>query len=134
MPDKGPPLDKDLVKEFVTVAHSKLEATVALMEREPALINAAHDWGGGDWETALGGASHMGNKPIALYLLEKGARMDLFAAAMLGKLDVVKATIAAFPNAHKVLGPHKIPLIAHARKGGPEAEAVVRFLESLEKT
>jgi len=76
----------------------------------------------------------MGNKPIALFLLEKGARMDLFCAAMLGKLDVVKAAVAAFPGAHKVKGPHGIPLLAHAKRGGPEAEAVVRFLEEIEKT
>ncbi len=132
--DKGPPLDKDLVKEFVGVAHGKLDRTRELLERQPALVNAVHDWGGGDWETGLGGASHMGNRPIALLLLERGARLDLFAAAMLGKLDFVKAAVAAFPNADRVLGPHGIPLIAHARRGGPEAEAVVRFLESLARS
>ena len=38
------------------------------------------------------------------------------------------------PGAHRVKGPHGIPLMAHAKRGGPEAEAVVKFLEELEKT
>jgi len=36
-----------------------------LLEREPLLLNASIDWGGGDWETALGGASA---KPTLDYL------------------------------------------------------------------
>jgi len=132
IPDRGPQLDRDLVKDFVGAAHGNLEKTQAMLTALPALVNSTWDWGGGDWETGLGGASHMGNRPIALYLLEHGARMDLFAAAMLGRLDVVKAAVAAFPGIHRVAGPHKIPLLAHAKKGGPEAEAVVRFLDSLE--
>jgi hypothetical protein len=57
--------------------------------------------------------------------------MDLFAAAMLGRLDIIKAAAAAFPNVVRVPGPHKIPLIAHAEKGGADAVAVVEFLKSL---
>ena len=57
--------------------------------------------------------------------------MDLFAAAMLGRLDIIKAAAAAFPNILRVPGPHKIPLIAHAEKGGPDAVAVVEFLDTL---
>lgn len=81
---------------------------------------------------ALGGASHMGRRDIATFLIGQGARMDLFAAAMLGKLEIVNAALAAFPAARLSLGPHKIPLLAHARKGGEEAVAVVQFLESLQ--
>ena len=128
---RGPALAPELVKEFVGAAHGKLERTQQMLDGEPGLLNATWDWGGGDFETALGGASHMGAREIALYLLSKGARMDLFAAAMLGKLEFVKAACEAFPDAHKVLGPHKIPLIQHARKGGPEAADVVEYLESL---
>jgi hypothetical protein len=115
----------------VVAAHGNIEKTQSLLASQPGLINATWDWGGGDFETALGGASHMGRRDIALFLLEHGARMDLFAAAMLGRLDVVKAAIAAFPGIEKTLGPHRIPLIEHARKGGPEAEAVLAFLERI---
>lgn len=35
------------------------------------------------------------------------------------------------PNMMSLRGPHGIPLIAHARRGGPQAAAVVTFLETL---
>src|SRR5262245_46731283 len=129
--DKGPRLDLDMVRDFVGVAHRDLDKVKTLFEQQPALLNAAWDWGGGDWETALGAAAHTGRKNIALFLREKGARLDIFAAAMLGRLDVVKAAIAAFPGTEKVLGPHGIPLLAHAKAGKEDAAAVVTYLESL---
>lgn len=102
-----------------------------MLERHPTLINATWDWGGGDFETALGGASHMGRADIATFLLDRGARMDLFAAAVLGKLALVRAACEAFPDAPTVPGPHGIPLMEHARKGGAPARAVVEYLQSL---
>ncbi|MBK5291441.1 MAG: ankyrin repeat domain-containing protein [Acidobacteriia bacterium] len=129
--DKGPPLDVALVKEFVGAAHGKFERTEEMLTSQPALLNATWDWGGGDFETGLGGASHMGNQEIARFLIGKGARMDVFAAAMLGELAIVQAMCKAFPNLHRSLGPHKIPLIAHARRGGPAAAEVVKYIEAL---
>lgn len=129
--DKGPPLAVELVKEFVGAGHNDLAKVKAMLAEQPGLIKAAYDWGGGDFETALGGAGHMGQREIAEYLIAQGAPVELHAAAMLGKLDLVKAAVAAFPNAAQIPGPHKITLIAHARKGGPAAQPVVDFLESL---
>jgi hypothetical protein len=130
-PDRGPALASALVKEFVVAAHGNLQRTKELLAQNPGLLNATWDWGSGDFETALGGASHMGRRQIALFLLEQGARMDLFAAAMLGKLDVVRSAVEAFPGIQNSLGPHKIPLLAHAKAGGPPAAAVVQYLEEL---
>jgi hypothetical protein len=131
VPDRGPQIENGLVKQFVIAGHSNLDKVKEMLAAQPALINATWDWGGGDFETALGGASHMGRPDIARFLLENNARMDLFAAAMLGRLDIIKAAAAAFPNILRVPGPHKIPLIAHAEKGGAEAVAVVEFLRTL---
>ena len=130
-PAKPPRLNLDMVQEFVRVGHFDLDRTKALLAQEPGLLNATWDWGGGDWETALGGAGHMGRKDIALFLISSGARMDIFHAAMLGRLDIVKPMLTAFPNLAASKGPHGITLMAHAQKGGEEAVAVVRFLESL---
>jgi hypothetical protein len=96
-------------------------------------VNACWDWGGGDFETALGAAAHTGQREIALFLLSHGARMDLFAAAMLGRLDIVKATLEGVPEARQALGPHGIPLLVHAQVGGPAAAKVLAYLESLEE-
>ena len=128
--DKKPALESKLVEEFVEKAHSDFDRVKELLAQEPALVNATWDWGGGDFETALGGASHMGRKDIANYLLEHGARLDIFAAAMLGKLDIVKAALETFPEAINTPGPHGIPLIRHAEMGGEETKAVLEYLES----
>jgi hypothetical protein len=129
--DRPPALAASLVQEFVGVAHGDLNRVTELLVQEPALIHATWDWGGGDWETALGAAAHMGRADIARFLLNHGARIDLFAAAMLGDLAVVQATLAAYPDALHVLGPHGIPLIAHAKAGGTAAETVLTYLQSL---
>ncbi len=129
--EKKPTLEVTLVQEFVSRSHADLDGVKELLAQEPALINSAWDWGGGDWETGLGAAAHMGRHDIANYLLENGARLDLFAAAMLGKLEIVKATLEAYPEAISIPGPHGIPLIAHAQAGGNEALEVYQYLKSL---
>lgn len=118
----------DLVEESVTKAHGDLGRVRELLDSHPALINSAWDWGAGDWETGLGGASHMGRRDIALFLLGAGARMDIFAAAMLGYLDVVRAAVKTHPEIVRVRGPHGIPLLAHAEAGGEHAAEVLDFL------
>lgn len=123
--DKVSALAPDLVKEFVSVSHGNLARVQELLEQTPPLVNAAWDWGGGDWETGLGAAAHTGQKEIAALLLARGARMDIFAAAMLGRLEIVKAIIAAQPEARTAPGPHGIPLLVHAQMGGEAAASVV---------
>jgi hypothetical protein len=128
--ERKPTLEITLVQDFVGKSHADLDGVKELLLREPALINCAWDWGGGDWETGLGAAAHMGRRDIATYLLENGARLDLFAAAMLGNLDIVKATLEAYPDSIDIPGPHGIPLIAHALAGGNEAIEVYEYLKS----
>ena len=130
VPKRPDPLAPALVQEFVRKAHADLPATKALLAETPGLLNATWDWGGGDFEMGIGGAGHMGHREIAEFLIGQGARMDIFVAAMLGKLDIVKAMIAAYPGLLHSKGPHGIPLMAHAKKGGAPAESVVAFLES----
>ena len=133
MTDTPAQLDPEQVKAFVANAHGDLEYVREALEQEPSLVNAAWDWGGGDWETALGAAAHMGRRQIALLLLEHGARLDLFAAAMLGYFDIVSAVLADFPDMHDAKGPHGIPLVEHARAGGEDSRAVLELLESTPK-
>jgi len=128
-----PTTDPELVREMVGASHAKFARVTELVEAHPALARASWDWGFGDWETALGAASHMGNQEIARFLLTKGAPPTLFSAAMLGQLDVVKAMVAANPGVEQFKGPHGIPLIAHAKAGGEAAAAVVAFLAPLER-
>ena len=128
---RPPALSSERVQMFVGSAHGDLERVRVMLEQEPALANATWDWGAGDFETGIGAAAHMGRRDIAELLLAHGARIDLFAAAMLGWLGVVKAIIDAYPAALHSLGAHGIPLLAHAQAGGSDATEVVAFLESL---
>lgn len=130
-PQKGPPLDKELVKEFVTIAHNDFDKVKSMLQESPDLLNACHNWSDWDWEDAIGAAGHMGFREMALYLLGQGARPTICVAAMLGKLEVVKTFIKAFPQMKESVGPHKISLMTHAIKGGEHAKPVVEYLESI---
>src|SRR5262245_48530133 len=99
--------------------------------RDPALVNAWWDWGFGDWESPLGAASHVGQRDIAEFLLERGARIDIFAAAMLGFTAVVRAFVVAQPGIQRTLGPHGITLLAHAKAGGKKAADTLAYLTEL---
>jgi hypothetical protein len=130
---RKPQLNRGLVQDFVIYAHSDLGMVQKLLAREPALLNATMDWGAGDWETGLGGASHMGRRDIAEFLLAHGARIDLFCAAMLGQLDAVKSFLTLQPKLIDAKGPHGLTLHFHAQVGGKEAAAVLDYLQSLKK-
>ena len=132
MSDQPAALDPKVAHAFVGNAHGDLDSVCELLTKEPALVNAAWDWGAGDWETGLGAAAHMGRRDIALHLIEHGARLDLFAAAMLGDVAIVRSVLAAYPATGRALGPHGIPLVEHARAGGDEAREVLALLGSVE--
>ena len=95
------------------------------------MARASIDWGFGDWEACIDAAAHVGNKPIADFLLTHGARPTIFSSAMMGQIDAVKAFVAARPGIQKTYGPHGITLMAHAKAGGVDAAAVVQYLASL---
>ena len=129
--DSFPSYHPAVAKEMVAVSHGNVARVRELLQQHPELAKASWDWGYGDWETALGAASHVGNRPIAELLLEHGAPPTLFSATMLGQLDVVRLFIAATPGLQRMRGPHGLTLMLHARQGGPQAAEVVKFLETL---
>ncbi len=128
VPDAFPTQTPELAREMVGVSHGNLERVNELLALHPTLANAAWDWGFGDWETALGAASHVGNPGIARALLSHGARPSIFSAAMLGQLAVVRAFVDASPGIQGTPGPHGITLLAHARAGGDAAKPDLEYL------
>jgi hypothetical protein len=124
-----PAHDPEVAREMVAVSHGNVARVRELLKGRPALANASWDWGYGDWESALGAASHVGNHEIARLLLAAGARPSIFSAAMLGHLDAVRAFIVAAPGIQKTRGPHGLTLLSHARAGG--AVEVVKYLEAV---
>jgi len=124
-------LDKKLVQEFVGKSHSDMDKVKELLEEHPTLLNAAHDWKLGDFETGLGAASHVGYKELVTYFLEKGAQANIFTAALFGRMDVIKAMLDFSPNLLNVKGPHGFTLLHHAEKGKDDALEVKEYLKSL---
>lgn len=130
---KKPQLNRAMIADFVIYAHSSLDMTKKLLDKEPMLVNAMMDWGSGDWESALGGASHMGRRDIVEFLLEKGARIDIFCAAMMGQLDAVKSFLTLQPKLIDSRGPHGFTLHFHGQLAGKDADKMVAYLQSVKK-
>ncbi len=120
-------LSAETIKEFVTAGHSDLTKVKEMLIIEPNLIHSRYDWGGGDFEEAIEGAGHLGNKEIANYLIEKGARVNLFVLTMLGKTELVTPILDAYPKLIHSLGAHGFTLLHHARVG--KAEELERYLK-----
>ena len=123
-------IDQEVVKEFVTVAHSDFKRMKTLLEEYPNLLNATVDWGDGDFESAVGAAGHMGHKEYANYLIERGARFDIFVLTMLGKTEIVMPFFEAFPDLVTSIGPHGFTLLHHAEKGGGDSKELYDYFES----
>ena len=115
IPSEFPSQTREAVKHMVGVSHGRIDQVQELLAVRPALANASWDWGFGDWETAIGAASHMGRADIVQLLVDHGARPNLFAYTCLGNVKAVKAMIEAIPGIQTEHGPHGITLLRHAR-------------------
>lgn len=126
--EKPPALDPDLVKSFVGAAHADFAKTQELLKQEPNLLYSMWDWGGGDFETGLEGAGHVGSKEIAKFLIAQGARPNIFVLTMLGQTEIVKAVLETYPELLNSKGPHGYTLLHHAEKGEGDAEELLKYL------
>lgn len=111
----------DLIRDFVIAAHGNLPQVQALLAERPALLNTPWQWGEDDSETAIQAAAHVGNRPIAEFLLSQGAPLELCTAAMLGRHAEVQAMLQAGAEAASAHGAHRIPLLPHAALSGDPA-------------
>ena len=129
--EKPPAIALDIVKEFVGVSHGNIDRCKEMLENNHLLLHVSYDWGGGDYESGIEAAGHVGNKDIAAYLLGKGARYNIYLASMLGHLDTVKNVLTFNPGLLNSKGPHGFTMLHHANKGGDGSKAVVDYLASL---
>ncbi|HEX6334455.1 MAG TPA: hypothetical protein VFZ78_09525 [Flavisolibacter sp.] len=123
------PYSTAIVKEFVAAGHGNLEKVKQMLAEHPNLLYARHDWGGGDFEEAIEGAGHVGNREIATWLIENGARPNIFVLAMLGETGIVSSMIRKYPALLNAKGPHGLSLLHHATKGGDPAKELLEFLK-----
>ncbi len=82
-------LPQQTIDEFVGVAHGNFARVKELLTQYPELIDASATW----VERPIQAAAHVGSIEIARYLLDHGAPLDIFTAAMLGMMDEVKVRI-----------------------------------------
>jgi ankyrin repeat protein len=128
--EKLPQLPPEKVKDFVAAGHKDFDKVKSMLVEFPTLIYATWDVGGGDFETALEGAGHVGNKEIANHLISLGARTNFFVLTMLGKTAIVKPYLEAFPQYLTARGPHGLTLLHHAQRGGDDAKELLEYLKS----
>lgn len=129
--ERPAPIKLEIVKEFVVVAHGKFDRVKEMLENDHLLLHVSNDWGGGDFESGIEAAGHVGNKEIANYLLGKGARYNIYLACMLGHLETVRNVLTFNPGLLNSKGPHGLTMLHHANKGGDPSLAVVEYLQSL---
>jgi len=108
-------LTQEEIRQFVIPAHGDLPKVKEKLASNPALLNAMYlAWK----ETGLLAASHVGNRPIAEYLLSQGAPMRICTAAMLGLRDRVAEFLKSDPGLANARGAHDIPVMFHAAMSG----------------
>jgi hypothetical protein len=130
-----PNIDPKVYAEIVTKSHFDLERVRELVDPRPELAKAVWEWRFGDIESAIGAASHVGRRDIALYLLEKGARPTIYTFAMLGYFEVVQSMVNAVPGIQTIKGPHGIGLLDHAYAGKRMKDKMTsQEMENLNKT
>ena len=136
-----PSMNDEMVSGIVGASHGNFDKVKEMVNARPELAGAAWDWGFGDWETALGAASHVGRRDIAEFLIANGARPDIFTYAMMGMLKSVQEIIETVPGIQTHGGPHGITLLQHAKNrledknisatDAANVNKVISYLESL---
>jgi hypothetical protein len=129
-PSQDPaPFSIDMVKDFVIAGHGNFSKVQDMLKEHPNLLYCKYDWGNGDFEAAIEGAGHVGNKEIANFLIDQGSRVTIYVLTMLGRGDLVKPILEAYPTMLNAKGPHGFTLLHHAKVGGAEAEELYAWLD-----
>jgi hypothetical protein len=124
------PYKPEIIKEFVGAGHNNLKRVKEMLVDYPNLLYCRHDSGNGDFEEAIEGAGHVGDKEIALYLIEKGARPNIFVLTMLGETAIVKSVVERFPTLLFSKGAHGLTLLHHANRGGESSKELGEYFKS----
>ncbi|MBO0838537.1 MAG: ankyrin repeat domain-containing protein [Actinobacteria bacterium] len=99
--------EPSLVEQCVAAAHGDLDRVRELVEGHPELVDARAPWN----ESPIEAASQLGRKDIIDYLLSRGARLDFFAACVLGRIDAVGAELDRDGSLAAAHGVHDLPAL-----------------------
>jgi hypothetical protein len=124
------PYKPEVVKEFVGAGHNNLDRVKELLQEYPNLLYCRWDWGSGDFEEAIEGAGHVGNREIAEYLIQNGARPNIFVLTMLGETAIVKSILEKYPALLNSKGAHGYTLLHHATRGGESSKELLEYFKT----
>jgi ankyrin repeat protein len=113
--------DPDTLKAFVLAGHFDLDKVRTLLAAHPDLLNQPYPWSETDSETALQAAGHVGNRPIAEFLLAQGAPLEIGVASMLGRVAEVEAMLQRTPALADAVVVHGFRALYHAALSGEVA-------------
>ncbi len=102
------------IREFVIAGHGNFEKVKQMLTESPELLNAGYQWSERDRETGIQAAAQVGSAPVAEFLLEKGAPLEICTAAMLGRKDDVDRLLKEDHHRINATGAHGIPILPHA--------------------
>lgn len=108
----------ETIREFVIAAHFNLDKVKSMLAENPDLLNVEHQWGEDDYESGIGAAAHVGNRPIAEFFLAQGVTSNICVAAMLGRLNEVQGYLEQDRTQANAHGAHSIPVLFHAAMSG----------------
>jgi len=125
-PRPQPALPQAVINEYVAVAHGNLARVQELLALYPSLLLVNASWN----ELAVEAGAHVGWKEGVRLQLDRGAPCALPTAAMMGKVDRVRALLAEDPARIHDCGAHNMPLAWFPAIGGgsPEQLEIARFL------
>lgn len=114
--------DPETIRDVVLNSHGNFDRVRELIEADPSLVNVNAPWE----ETPVQAATHMGNARITEWLIDRGAPVDIFTAAMLGRTDDVARMLDENPALVDTPGVHGMPIMYF-----PAASGRVDVLELL---
>jgi ankyrin repeat protein len=114
------------INGFVTLAHFNFDKVKELASATPALLDTRASWD----ETAIEAASHMGLRPMAEWLAERGAAVSTCTAVLLGRTAMVKAALAADPLVVNERGAHDISILGYTAYAAQQAEIAGMLLQA----
>jgi ankyrin repeat protein len=92
----------DYRQDFIAaVKTGQIERVLALLDMDPSLVEARSDGG----TTAVVLATYYGHPQVARLLIDRGAEVDIFTAAMTGSLDRARALLDEQPDLINAFAP-----------------------------
>jgi len=111
-------LTQNWINRFVTYSHFDLKTVKEMYAKSPSLLMTRSTWD----EIPVEAAAHLGNEPIANFLLDAGSPLSICTATMLGLNEQVKSMLGLDPSLVNERGAHDFPLLFYTTYGKEKPE------------